>query len=88
MLKTYTRDPKLIAADMSGETVLMSIDNGQYYGLSEVGARIWDTLENQVTLDDIVRHICEYYDVSENSCRTDTEKFLDDLISAGLVRTS
>lgn len=88
MSASYVRNPKLVAADMSGETVLMSIDTGQYYGLSDVGSKIWELLANPVTLDTIVQQLRTTYEIDESQCRTDATAFLDSLVAAGLVRTA
>lgn len=88
MSASYVRNPKLVAADMSGETVLMSIDTGQYYGLSDVGSKIWELLAHPVTLDTIVQQLRTTYEIDESQCRADATAFLDSLVAAGLARTA
>ena len=31
---------EIVASDIDGETVMMSIENGEYYGLDDIGSRI------------------------------------------------
>ena len=42
---TVARNDDIIFSDMGEETVMMSIDKGEYYGLDPVGRRIWELLD-------------------------------------------
>ena len=83
--KHYLRSSDLVAADMDGDTVMMSIENGEYYGISGVGSRVWELLENPVTLETIVSTICAEFDVDQQTCQTDMTRFLDELETHDLV---
>ena len=39
------RDPDMIAAEMDGDLVMMSIERGEYFGVGGVGPRLWELLE-------------------------------------------
>ena len=81
----YIRNPDLIATDMDGDTVMMSIERGEYYGISGVGSRVWELLEQPVTLADIIAIICAEFDIDQATCQTDMEQFLSELQSLELV---
>lgn len=85
MTKFFQRAPNVLAADMSGETVMMSVESGQYFGLTEVGSAIWEMLESPASLDQIVERLCQMYEISEQTCRADAEAFLSKLVSNGLA---
>ncbi|MBP7336178.1 PqqD family peptide modification chaperone [Niveispirillum sp.] len=51
-----------LSTEVDGETMLMSIDNGQYYGLDEIGSEIWRRLASPVGVDVICRGLGEIYD--------------------------
>jgi hypothetical protein len=36
---------EIVASDIDGETVMMSIENGKYYGLDDIGCRVRSYLE-------------------------------------------
>ena len=38
------RNPEMVSSDMDGETVMMSMENGEYYGLDPIGSRIWELI--------------------------------------------
>lgn len=82
---TYIRNPDLIATDMDGDTVMMSIDRGEYYGIGGVGSRVWELLDRPVSIADIVRTVCAEFDVDEARCRDDMTAFIDELRSHQLI---
>lgn len=87
MTKLFQRVPNVLAADMSGETVMMSVESGQYFGLTAVGSAIWDMLESPTSLDQIVERLCATYEIAEKTCRDDAETFLSKLLSNGLAKS-
>lgn len=80
-----TRNPDLIATDMDGDTVMMSIARGEYYGIGGVGSRVWELLEQPISLSTIVGMICKEFDVDEPTCQADMVRFLGELQEHGLV---
>ena len=53
--------------------------------LNETGAFIWNLLNGENTVDDIVGKMTKEYDVSEEIAREDLEGFIDKLIKGGMV---
>ncbi|NMB71392.1 MAG: lasso peptide biosynthesis PqqD family chaperone [Bacteroidales bacterium] len=81
----YRRNPDLIFSDMDGETVMMSIQNGEYYGLDEVGSRIWQLLENPESAETLTQKLIEEYEVSQETCLSDVMEFLNILAEKKLI---
>ena len=80
------RNPDLLAADMDGEKVMLSITNNSYYGINDVGARIWDLLDTPSTQQEISRIIAAEYDVEETQCLSDVQNFLLELLEHDIIR--
>jgi hypothetical protein len=80
------RHPDLIAAEMDGDLVMMSIEQGQYYGVSGVGPRIWELLERPTTVEELAATICDEFAVDEPTCRRDLLNFSQELLGMGLVQ--
>jgi len=80
------RNNKIISSDMDGETVMMSIENGEYYGINPIGSRIWELLEHPVTLSEICELLLKKYDVDANQCQTEVLKFANHLFEKKLIR--
>lgn len=80
------RQPDLIAAEMDGDLVMMSIEQGEYYGLSGVAPRVWALLEQPISVTEIAAVIEREFEVEGDACRQDMLRFADDLLSRGLVQ--
>ena len=80
-----SRREGLMTADMNGSAVMMDIMTGKYYNLGEVGGRIWEMLEEPMTLGNLVQKLTAEYDVSAERCRSDMLPFLNTLIERGLL---
>lgn len=80
-----SRRAGLMTADMNGSAVMMDIMTGKYYNLGSVGGRIWELLEEPMTIAALVQKLTDEYDVSAETCRTDILPFLDTLLERGLL---
>lgn len=75
----------LVAADLDQKKVMMSIESGKYYGLDEIGTRIWELLEKKPAFCELVQELLKEYDVDEAACRRDLLSFLNKLYDQGLI---
>lgn len=80
-----TRNPDLVAAGMNGDIVMMSIERGLYFGISGVGTRIWELLEQPTRVEALAQAIQAEYDVDEATCQQDLLVFARELIKHGVV---
>jgi hypothetical protein len=81
-----TRDPDLVCAEMDGDLVMMSIENGEYYGIGGVGTRIWELLDQPTTIQQLVETIKSEFDIEEDRCRDDVLSFSEKLFELGLIK--
>lgn len=77
-----------VSSDLAGESVILNLKNGTYYGLNEIGSVIWNLIQEPKTLADIYVHIQQEYDVDAQTCEADIQALLQDLINAQLIETS
>ncbi len=75
----------LLASDFGAEQVILNLKDGVYYGLEEVGARIWQLLQKPTTIPAILGALAEEYDVDPARCERDLRALLGDLVARGLV---
>jgi hypothetical protein len=76
----------LCAGELDGEAVLMSVDQGRYYGMDPIGTRIWGLIENPVAVSDICDQLRKEYKVTPEDCERDVLTFLNELAEANLLR--
>lgn len=74
-----------LSAKVGDELVMMSAEKGNYIGLSEVGARIWELIETPQRLDGIVDRLQQEYDVTPETCRAEVDAFLKDMQTHGAI---
>lgn len=84
-LSKVKRNPALVTSNIDGEAVMMSVENGEYYGLDEIGTRIWDLLENTLSVNELVGKLTEEFEVGKDDCTRDTLEFLNDLFERNLL---
>lgn len=74
-----------MASDIAGETVILGLTAGRYYGLDAVGARIWQLIQTPTAVSEVERVIVSEYEVAPERCRQDLLSLLRKMIDAGLV---
>ncbi|MGH6994456.1 MAG: PqqD family peptide modification chaperone, partial [Stellaceae bacterium] len=72
-------------AKVGDELVMMSAEKGNYIGLSDVGARIWELLETPQDIDAVCMQLQNEYDVAPEACRAEVETFLNELVQHGAI---
>lgn len=75
-----------LSANVSAtSTVIAGFRKGRYYGLDEVGARVWELVQQPIAADDIRRAIAAEYDVGAEECEADLLSLLDRMEEEGLI---
>ena len=74
-----------VASDLAGETVLLGLRTARYYGLADVGARIWELLREPISVSAICETISREYDVAPERCEADVVRFLEELAEQELI---
>jgi hypothetical protein len=68
-----------IVSNMDGETVMMSVQNGKYYNLGEMGGVIWEKISIPTQVSVVVDSLMEDYDVDLDECKEQVLTFLEQL---------
>jgi len=82
------RNPEIVHTDMDGEVVMMSIEQGAYYGVDSIGSRIWNMLEEQTSIGDLCSRLCQLYDVGAEQCQQDVIHFLEEMAEHQIIKIS
>jgi len=80
------RNPSIVHSEMDGDTVMMDSSLERYFGLEEVGTRIWELLAEEQSLGSLCTALTQEFDVSEDDCLRDIGPFLERLIELDLVQ--
>ena len=77
-----------ISTDLGGEAVILTLDSGRYFSLNDVGSRVWDLIQEPMSVSDICDAILEEYEVDPTRCMRDIFAILESLASEGLVEVT
>lgn len=80
------RSPEVLGSVLNDELVMVDAMTGKYYGLGGTGPRLWELLEQPMTVGELVDRLVAEYAVDERLCREETVRYLQQLHEAGLVR--
>ena len=84
--KSELRVPEHTLAEQVGdEMVLLNLDSGKYYGLDEVGARMWSLLAGLGAMEPVYLALIEEYEVAPGQLRHDLATLVNDLVDHGLL---
>jgi hypothetical protein len=75
-----------VSAELQGETVILSMSDGVYFGLDRVGTRIWQQLATPRSLGDVLETVLHEFEVDRERAWADLVRLVTDLLSSGLVR--
>lgn len=77
-----------VGADLGEEIILLHLESGHYFGLENVGARIWRLMEKPTAVREIERVLLEEYDIEPDKCQEEVLQLLSDLLDHGLVEVT
>ncbi len=77
--------PHAHARDFDGELVLLDLAGGKYYGLDELGAKLWSGVLDGRTPAEIAAAIAPEYDVDRATLEADLLALAQELVDAGLL---
>jgi Coenzyme PQQ synthesis protein D (PqqD) len=86
--KSYCRNADLLSVEMDGDLVMMSIESGNYFGVSGIGPRIWELLESPRRFDALVESVVAEYEVDAETAASDLTTFLGKLEENGMIEVS
>ncbi len=69
----------LNVTDLSGEKVMIDFDSGKYFMIKGSGNDIWDLIQEDITVEEIIKKLLAEYDVSEEECEKSVLEFLGKL---------
>ena len=75
----------LLFQELQGEAVLLNLKTGVYLGLNQVGARIWQLLQEDGALERVMEVILEEYDVTQEQLQADLLELVGQMEKQGLL---
>lgn len=77
----------VLVCELDGEAVLLNTDSGHYFGMDEVGTRMWSLLAEHGRVEPVYRTLLEEYDVGEAELQHDLLGWIEELVAHQLLET-
>lgn len=84
-------DKEFVLREIAGDYIIIPtgktvLDFNGLITVNEVGADLWNMLQEEVTMDDLVQGILKEYEVEEEVAREDIQEFLVTLEKSGILK--
>ena len=75
-----------VSADLGGEVAILQLGSGVYYGLDEVGARIWSLIQEPRRVSQVRDILLAEYEVEGDRCQRDVLALFEHLLAHELIQ--
>lgn len=86
METVVARNEEPVAVEVDRTIVMLSIDQGMYFGLEGTGPRIWALLEQPRSPAQLCEELLNEFDIDPDDCQREVLGFLEELRDAQLIR--
>ena len=83
--RTFAVSEDVLFQEVSGETVLLDLNSESYFGLDEVGTRIWVLLNEGKSVGQVTDTLLGEFEVKRATLESDLAALLDELLEKGLI---
>lgn len=77
--------PHVLIRQIENESVLLNLQNERYFGLDEVGTRMWTSLIGAGSIQAAYEELLAEYEVDHETLRRDLRKLISQLVGSGLL---
>ncbi len=85
LAKKITFADTVFAQEVDGEMVLLDMNSENYFGLDAVGTDIWQAMQENESLTDVLAVLLDQYEVEEEVLKKDLLDFVEKLQESGLI---
>lgn len=85
-MTSYQLSDYQISNSISNDLVVLEFNIGVYYSLNETGSFVYNAIKCGLSsFDSILSSMLQYYDVNEETCKSDLTEILNSLVDKKLV---
>src|SRR5437868_5865828 len=75
----------VVVRELDGESVMLNLASGTYFGLDQVGTRMWFLIERHGQLDVVLEWLRKEFDASDETLEQDLLRLSSELVGKGLL---
>lgn len=83
-----SRNSSVLAAEVDGEIVMMSIEEGRYFGLDDIGSDIWRRIDQPCSFGELIDRLAADYEAERETIAADVRALLLRMAEHDIVRLS
>ena len=83
--KKVTISDTVLFQQIGGECILLNMESEQYFGLDEIGARIWQELSKDGDTEKTVSQLLSEYNIDEAKLKEDLADLINELEKEKLI---
>jgi len=81
----WKHSPDVVFRDLEGEAVILDLASGTYFGLNEVGTRVWQMIDEGRDTAQIVDVVAAEYHADRTTIAQDVARLIDNLSARRLI---
>lgn len=81
----YERIGQLNIAEIGYEKAILDVNTGKYHVLNKMGTEIYNMIDEQKSIQEIVNVLLDRYDVQKDICLNEVEAYINLLCENGIV---
>lgn len=78
----------VLVQELEGESVLLNVNTENYYGLDEIGTRMWMVLKEASSVGQAIEILLDEYEVERTTLESDIDALLSELLAKKLIELS
>ena len=82
---TITIPKDVVFREIAGEAVILNLETGKYFGLDEVGTRMWQSLAQHKQVAPALKDLTEEYDTTKDQLQHDLLELVENLAAHQLI---
>lgn len=84
-------EKEFVLREIAGDYILVpvgktALDFNGLITVNEIGAFLWDKLQEDVSVEDLLAEVLKEYEVDEATAREDIEEFIDSLRKSEIIK--
>jgi hypothetical protein len=86
----FIKKGEFVARSIAGETIIVPVrgrmgDLDSIYNLNEVASFIWNQIDGQTDVGQLIQAVCDEFEVPPATATNDTQQFIAELQSAAMI---
>ncbi|KPK03025.1 MAG: hypothetical protein AMK71_00285, partial [Nitrospira bacterium SG8_35_4] len=77
--------PKIVHEVIDGETIILNLDNGNYFSLDGTGADIWGLIDSGVSVNGVIERLQNVYKADHEVIKDAVHRFVAEMLQEGLI---